>query len=69
MNGMPTDQMSRTDLEHEVKLLRRFNTSYEEVIKLVCEKVTVDEALQYNWYFRFNDEYYLHPHAQKSLVH
>lgn len=61
MNGSDVNKMSIEDLRHEVTLLRYFNEGYEEAIKLSCKKVTVQEAMLWGNYFRFNQDYYLHP--------
>jgi hypothetical protein len=65
MNGSNVKKMSRQELEHELTLLRLFNESYEEVIKLTCKKVDVHEAEAWGAYFRFNMDYYLHPQPNK----
>ena len=69
MNGSNVKKMSREELEHEVTLLRLFNESYVEVIKLTCKK-TNDwrEAEAWGHYFRFNMDYYLHPVPDKGTV-
>ena len=67
MNGKEdVSAMSRDELEHEVKILRLFNESYLDIIKLTCKKVDYKEAYLWGNFVQVNTDYWLHPEPNKS---